>query len=65
MSKGRDRVICVPLSEAEWQAFIERHPEPVEWLRGQILSQIEGGPRPLPEPQSLVRRPKAWSTSRV
>jgi len=64
MSKGRDRVICVPLSEAEWQAFMERHPEPVEWLRGQILSQIESATT-LPAPQSVVRPPGAWSTRRV
>jgi hypothetical protein len=32
----------VSLSEAEWQAFIARHPQPVDWLREQILGQLEG-----------------------
>jgi hypothetical protein len=64
MSKGRDRVICVPLSEAEWAAFIARIPEPVEWLRKQILSQVEGA-QALPPPQRLVRPDRSWSTSRV
>ena len=64
MSKGRDRVICVSLSEAEWAAFIARHPEPVDWLRHQILSQIEDG-QALPPPQRAVRPDRAWSTRRV
>ena len=36
MSNDRDRVISVTLSEAEWQAFIIRQPQPVLWLREQI-----------------------------
>lgn len=65
MSKGRDRVVCVPLSEAEWTAFITQQPDPVDWLRRQILSHVDA--RDLPTPQDLVRRdrPKAWSTRRV
>jgi len=54
----------VPLSEAEWAAFIARIPEPVEWLRKQILSQVEGA-QALPPPQRLVRPDRSWSTSRV
>ena len=64
MSKGRDRVICVPLSEAEWSAFTERIPEPVDWLRKQILSQLEGADT-LPKPQSVVRPDRAWSSRRA
>lgn len=41
MNHERDRVICVSLSEAEWQAFVARHPQPVDWLRQQILGQLE------------------------
>jgi hypothetical protein len=41
MSNERDRVICVTLSESEWQAFIARQPQPVDWLREQIRSQVE------------------------
>ena len=38
MSNERERVICVTLSESEWQAFIARQPQPVLWLREQILA---------------------------
>ena len=41
MTTGRDRVICVSLSEAEWRAFIARHPQPVHWIREQILGQLQ------------------------
>jgi hypothetical protein len=67
MSKGRDRVVCVPLSEAEWTAFISCHPNPVDWLREQILAHIDDA-RQLPPPQRPINRdgaPKAWSTRRV
>ena len=40
MNTDRDRVISVSLSEAEWQAFVARHPQPVNWLREQILGQL-------------------------
>ena len=36
MSNERERVISITLSEAEWQAFIIRQPQPVLWLREQI-----------------------------
>src|SRR5204862_222348 len=32
MSNERDRVISITLSEAEWQAFVSRQPQPVNWL---------------------------------
>ncbi len=41
MSNERERVISITLSEAEWQAFIARQPQPVVWLREQIKSQVE------------------------
>ncbi len=65
MGKGRDRVVCVPLSQAEWEAFTARRPEPVGWLREQILSQIDAAT--LPKPQSLLsdRPPSPFSTRRV
>ena len=46
MSNERERVISVTLSEAEWQAFIARQPQPVQWIREQIRSQ--GSPAPQP-----------------
>jgi hypothetical protein len=39
MSNERDRVISVTLSEAEWQAFIARQPQPVHWLRERIRAE--------------------------
>jgi hypothetical protein len=39
MSNDRDRVISVTLSEAEWQAFIARQPQPVSWLRERIREE--------------------------
>lgn len=41
MSSERDRVISVSLSEAEWQAFVARHPKPVDWLRAQIRAEVQ------------------------
>jgi hypothetical protein len=41
MTTERERVICVSLSEQEWKAFVARHPQPVDWLRQQILAQLD------------------------
>jgi hypothetical protein len=40
MSNDRDRVISITLSEAEWQAFIARQPQPVNWLRERIKDEV-------------------------
>jgi hypothetical protein len=40
MSNERERVISIVLSEAEWQAFIARQPQPVHWLRERIREQL-------------------------
>ena len=40
MSNERERVISVTLSEAEWQAFIARQPQPVNWLRERIREEV-------------------------
>ena len=40
MSNERERVISVTLSEAEWQAFIARQPQPVNWLRDRIRDEV-------------------------
>jgi len=53
MSNDRDRVICVTLSEAEWQAFVARHPEPVNWLRDRIRDEVVRVP-PQQESQSAA-----------
>ena len=44
MTDDRDRVISISLSEAEWQAFVERHPQPVNWLRDRIRDEVEKPP---------------------
>ena len=40
MSNERDRVISITLSEAEWQAFVARQPQPVSWLRERIREEV-------------------------
>jgi len=40
MGTERDRVISISLSEAEWQAFVARHPQPVTWLRERIRDEV-------------------------
>ena len=40
MGTERERVISITLSEAEWQAFLTRHPEPVHWLRDRIRDEV-------------------------
>jgi hypothetical protein len=42
MSNERERVICVTLSESEWQAFVARQPEPVNWLKDRIRDELKG-----------------------
>jgi hypothetical protein len=44
MSNERERVISITLSEAEWQAFVARQPQPVSWLRERIRDEVS--PRP-------------------
>ena len=46
MTTERDRVISITLSEAEWRAFVTRHPQPVDWLRERIRSEVQ---EPTPE----------------
>jgi hypothetical protein len=45
MSNERERVICITLSEAEWQAFVARHPQPVDWLRERIRTEAVQQPQ--------------------
>ncbi|HEY2151386.1 MAG TPA: hypothetical protein VGH34_11280 [Vicinamibacterales bacterium] len=41
MGTERDRVISVTLSESEWQAFVARQPQPVQWLRERIRDEAQ------------------------
>ena len=40
METSRERVISISLNEAEWQAFVRLHPQPVVWLRERIQESI-------------------------
>jgi len=40
-----DRVIHVPLSEADWKAFLASQPQPVIWLKERIKEAIEAARR--------------------
>ena len=40
METSRERVISVSLNETEWQAFVQRHPQPVVWLRERIQESL-------------------------
>jgi hypothetical protein len=40
METTRERVISIVLNEAEWQAFVRLHPQPVAWLRERIQESI-------------------------
>ena len=41
LSDSVDRVIHIPLTEAEWQAFLATTPKPIDWLRERIREAIE------------------------
>ena len=41
MTIGRDRIISITLSDAEWQQFVSRHPQPVTWLLDRIRRELE------------------------
>ena len=40
MNSAPDRVIHVSLSEADWRAFLDSHPDPVQWLKDRIQEAI-------------------------
>jgi hypothetical protein len=44
-TSSTDRVIHVPLSEADWKAFLASQPQPVNWLREKIQEAIESARR--------------------
>ncbi len=46
-----ERVIHIPLSEAEWQAFLASTPKPVDWLRERIREAIDKSQTPNPKAQ--------------
>ena len=52
VSDSVDRVIHIPLSEAEWQAFLASTPRPVDWLRERIREAIARGQQTAPVKES-------------
>ena len=52
VSDGIDRVIHIPLTEAEWRAFLARTPKPVDWLRDRIREEIQKGASATPPSES-------------
>lgn len=40
VSDSVDRVIHIPLTEAEWRAFLASTPQPIDWLRERIREAI-------------------------
>ena len=40
LTSSVDRVIHIPLSEADWQAFMASTPHPVNWLKEKIQEAI-------------------------
>ena len=52
VSDAVERVIHIPLSEAEWRAFLASTPKPVDWLREKIREAIAKGAAPAPSVES-------------
>ena len=61
MSTERDRVISITLTEAEWQAFIARQPQPVNWLRDRIRERGRATAADATRPKS--RRPRTGASA--
>jgi hypothetical protein len=54
MSSERDRVISITLTEAEWQAFVARQPQPVSWLRDKIRDEVKGSDEQQRDPERRI-----------
>jgi hypothetical protein len=52
VSDSVDRVIHVPLTEAEWRAFLASTPQPIDWLRERIKEAIAKGATSAPSRES-------------
>jgi hypothetical protein len=62
--ESRERVISIVLSEQEWQAFVQTHPQPVEWIRAKILQEAGASPKSAaPIAGSFASAPAAASTT--
>ena len=63
METSRERVISVSLNETEWQAFVQRHPQPVVWLRERIQESI-GDRQAISAPPATVATNTTSATTR-
>jgi hypothetical protein len=63
METPRERVISVSLNEAEWQAFVHLHPQPVIWLRQRIQESINERPA-IAAPAAAVAASTTSATTR-
>jgi hypothetical protein len=61
MELSRERVISIVLNEAEWQAFVRLHPQPVDWLRERIHETIE---TPMAPPSATAAASTTSATTR-
>ena len=55
VSASVDRVLHISLSEAEWRAFIDCTPQPIDWLRARIREAITAHASPAPTPPATGR----------
>ena len=46
------RVISISLPEADWKAFLEVQPEPVDWLKARIEEVLHDARRPPAKPRA-------------
>jgi hypothetical protein len=63
MEISRERVISIVLNEAEWQAFVSLHPQPVKWLRERIQESIVVE-RPIAPPSAAAAASTTSATTR-
>lgn len=40
MKMSREHVISVVLTDEDWKAFLQAHPQPVRWIRERIQESI-------------------------
>ena len=64
MDTSRERVISISLNEADWQAFIRLHPQPVNWLRERIQESIVNPNAAISVPAAAVAASTTSATTR-
>jgi hypothetical protein len=64
MDQSRERVISISLNEADWQAFIRLHPQPVVWLRERIQETIVDRDAVISAPAAAVAASTTSATTR-